>query len=205
VYCWQENFILGKWRAHLFFALEAELLTGLLSFRVKTFCTWLSHLQRKQQSFFLVLRTTETYDYIQVSTDIPIFFYHTRMFVLSCDSFTWNARIFGNNGCLFSLWSNTTFKQLGRLSRNTKKMQFVIESIIPKFTEGSACFELHTAHHQELQTVFAASGLYTLNESTYKLHFVLDYVLWSSAFVRESMLLHYITLSSLRKNCKRIF
>jgi len=30
-----------------------------------------------------------------------------------------------------------------------------------KFTEGSTCFERHTAHHQELQTVFAASGLYT--------------------------------------------
>ena len=33
--------------------------------------------------------------------------------------------------------------------------------IIPKFIEGSTCFECHTAHHQELQTVFAASGLYT--------------------------------------------
>jgi hypothetical protein len=29
--------------------------------------------------------------------------------------------------------------------------------------EGSTCFERHTAHHQELQTVFAASGLYTVN------------------------------------------
>jgi len=37
----------------------------------------------------------------------------------------------------------------------------VIEFIIPKFIEGSSCFERHTAHHQELQTVFAASGLYT--------------------------------------------
>jgi len=35
------------------------------------------------------------------------------------------------------------------------------EFIIPKFIEGSTCFELHTAHHQELQTAFAASGLYT--------------------------------------------
>jgi len=32
---------------------------------------------------------------------------------------------------------------------------------IPKFSVGSTCFEWHTAHHQELQTVFAASGLYT--------------------------------------------
>ena len=37
----------------------------------------------------------------------------------------------------------------------------VIEFIIPKFIEGSTCFERHTAHNQELQTVFAASGLYT--------------------------------------------
>ena len=36
------------------------------------------------------------------------------------------------------------------LSRNTNKMQLVIEFIIPKFIEGSACFERHTAHHQEL-------------------------------------------------------
>jgi hypothetical protein len=40
-------------------------------------------------------------------------------------------------------------------------MQLVIEFIIPKFIEGSTCFERQTAHHQELQTVFAASGLYT--------------------------------------------
>jgi hypothetical protein len=37
----------------------------------------------------------------------------------------------------------------------------VIEFIIPKFIEGSTCFERHSAHHQELQTAFAASGLYT--------------------------------------------
>jgi hypothetical protein len=37
----------------------------------------------------------------------------------------------------------------------TNKMQHVIEFIIPTFIEGS------TAHHQELQTVFAASGLHT--------------------------------------------
>jgi hypothetical protein len=36
-----------------------------------------------------------------------------------------------------------------------------IEFTIPKLIEGSTCFERHTAHHQELQTVFAASGLYT--------------------------------------------
>jgi hypothetical protein len=43
----------------------------------------------------------------------------------------------------------------------TNKMQPIIEFIIPKFTEGSAFFERHIAHHQEFQTVFAASGLYT--------------------------------------------
>jgi len=32
--------------------------------------------------------------------------------------------------------------------------------LFQKFIEGSTCFEQHTAHHQELQTVFAASGLY---------------------------------------------
>jgi hypothetical protein len=30
-----------------------------------------------------------------------------------------------------------------------------------KFIEGSTCFERHTAHHQELWTLFAASGLHT--------------------------------------------
>jgi hypothetical protein len=35
-------------------------------------------------------------------------------------------------------------------SRNTNKMQLVIEFIIPKFIEGSTCFERHIAHHQEL-------------------------------------------------------
>jgi hypothetical protein len=33
--------------------------------------------------------------------------------------------------------------------------------IIPKFIKGSTYFKQHTAHHQEHQTVFAASGLYT--------------------------------------------
>jgi hypothetical protein len=36
----------------------------------------------------------------------------------------------------------------------------VIEFIVPKFIECSTCFERHTAHHQKLQTVFAASDLY---------------------------------------------
>jgi len=40
------------------------------------------------------------------------------------------------------------------------RCSFVIEFIIPKFFEGSTCFERHTAHHQELQTVRAASGFY---------------------------------------------
>jgi hypothetical protein len=30
------------------------------------------------------------------------------------------------------------------------RCSFVIEFIIPKFIEGSACFERHAAHHQEL-------------------------------------------------------
>jgi hypothetical protein len=39
------------------------------------------------------------------------------------------------------------------------RCNLVIEFIIPKFIEGSTCFERYTAHHQELQTVFAASSL----------------------------------------------
>jgi hypothetical protein len=35
-----------------------------------------------------------------------------------------------------------------------------MEFIIPKFIEDPTRFERHTAHHQELQTVFGASGLY---------------------------------------------
>jgi hypothetical protein len=41
------------------------------------------------------------------------------------------------------------------------RCSFVIEFIIPKFIECSTCFERHTAHHQKLLAVFAASGLYT--------------------------------------------
>jgi hypothetical protein len=41
------------------------------------------------------------------------------------------------------------------------RCSFVIEFIISKFIEGLKCFEWHTAHHQELQTVFAASDLHT--------------------------------------------
>jgi hypothetical protein len=40
-------------------------------------------------------------------------------------------------------------------------MQLVIEFIIPKFIEDPTCFERQTAYHQELQTAYAASGLYT--------------------------------------------
>jgi hypothetical protein len=40
------------------------------------------------------------------------------------------------------------------------RCSFVIEFIIPKFFDFSTCFERHSAHHQELQIVFAASGLY---------------------------------------------
>jgi hypothetical protein len=35
-----------------------------------------------------------------------------------------------------------------------------IEFIILKFIKDPTCFERHTAQHQDLQTVFAASGLY---------------------------------------------
>jgi hypothetical protein len=41
------------------------------------------------------------------------------------------------------------------------RCSFVIEFIIPKFIEGSTCFERQTTHQQELETLFASSGLYT--------------------------------------------
>jgi hypothetical protein len=47
------------------------------------------------------------------------------------------------------------------ISRNNKQVNFVTEFVIPKFIEGSTSFERYIAHHQELPTVFAASGLYT--------------------------------------------
>jgi len=40
------------------------------------------------------------------------------------------------------------------------RCSFVREFTISEFIEGWTCFERHTTHHQELQTVFAASGLY---------------------------------------------
>jgi hypothetical protein len=43
----------------------------------------------------------------------------------------------------------------------TNKMQPCNRNYYSKFIEGSTHFKRHTAHHQELQTVFAASGLYT--------------------------------------------
>ena len=45
--------------------------------------------------------------------------------------------------------------------KQPKRWNLVIEFIIPKFIEGSIWFERHTSNHQELQTVFAASGLFT--------------------------------------------
>jgi hypothetical protein len=41
------------------------------------------------------------------------------------------------------------------------RCSFATEFIIPKFMEGSTCFERHIAYHLEFKSVFAASGLYT--------------------------------------------
>jgi hypothetical protein len=41
---------------------------------------------------------------------------------------------------------------VGNISVETTRCNLVIYFIIPKFNEGSTCFERHTAHHQELQT-----------------------------------------------------
>jgi hypothetical protein len=38
------------------------------------------------------------------------------------------------------------------------RCSFVVEFIIPKFIEGSTCFERHTAHRQALYTVHLLSS-----------------------------------------------
>jgi hypothetical protein len=43
----------------------------------------------------------------------------------------------------------------------TNKMQPCNRIYYYKFIEVSTCFERLTSHHEELQTVFASSGLYT--------------------------------------------
>ena len=40
------------------------------------------------------------------------------------------------------------------------RCSFVIEFIIPKFIEGSSCFEWHTAHHQELNCICSLWFIY---------------------------------------------
>jgi hypothetical protein len=45
-----------------------------------------------------------------------------------------------------------------RISRNNQQDSPCNRIYYSEFIEGSTCFEGHTAHHQELQTVFAASG-----------------------------------------------
>jgi hypothetical protein len=39
-------------------------------------------------------------------------------------------------------------------------MQLVIEFSIPKFIEGSACFERHSTHHQELNCICSLWFIY---------------------------------------------
>jgi hypothetical protein len=55
---------------------------------------------------------------------------------------------------IFSNATVRTFKHATYLLDSSVEMptrcSFVIEFIIPKFIEGSTCFEQHTAHHQEL-------------------------------------------------------
>jgi hypothetical protein len=45
--------------------------------------------------------------------------------------------------------------------QSCNRCKLIIEFIIAKFPERSTCFERHTVHHQELQTLLAATGLYT--------------------------------------------
>jgi len=56
-------------------------------------------------------------------------------------------------------WRLNMFRAAYRSSSGTPNCICSLWFIIPMFIEGSTCFERHTAHHQELQTVFAASGL----------------------------------------------
>jgi hypothetical protein len=53
-----------------------------------------------------------------------------------------------------------TSLRINQYKQRTRR-NLVIEFITTKFIEGSTYFERHTAHHQKLQTVFAASALYT--------------------------------------------
>jgi hypothetical protein len=47
-------------------------------------------------------------------------------------------------------------------------MHLVIEFIILKFIEGSTCFERHSAHHQELETLFTQPGQRQVITCVYK-------------------------------------
>jgi hypothetical protein len=57
----------------------------------------------------------------------------------------------------FDLWQRRDYG----VHESVETTNLVTEFIIPKFTEDPTCFERNTAHDQELQSVFAASGLYT--------------------------------------------
>jgi hypothetical protein len=64
------------------------------------------------------------------------------------------------------LYRFENLKGLGHTRDPSVKWTIILElptrcNLVIEFIEGSICFERNTAHHQELQTVFAASGLYT--------------------------------------------
>jgi len=77
--------------------------------------------------------------------------------VLTCESSSLFVTLDSVDG---TWWSQVTYF-LDSVEIPTR-CSFVIEFIIPKFIEGSTRLERHTAHHQDLQTVFVASGIYTL-------------------------------------------
>ena len=68
-----------------------------------------------------------------------------------------------STGCCVRIWAPLmvcfcldyfdTYSSNMNQYKQPARCNLVIEFIIPKFIEGSTCFERHTAHHQELQTL----------------------------------------------------
>jgi len=77
-----------------------------------------------------------------------------------CHIYLWGRKIPTVNFSLSMLvsWFINLPYTINLLSRNTNKMQFC--NRIYYFKVYWTCFERHTAHHQELKTVFAACSLY---------------------------------------------
>jgi hypothetical protein len=118
------------------------------------------------QSYFLVSFSLCVYVSISLCPSLSL---SVCVRVCVCVCVCWGGG--GGGGCIleekkkckqFSLHEKKTFlEQLDNSVEIQTRCSFVIEFITPKFIEGWTCLERHTAHHQELLTVFAASDLYT--------------------------------------------